>query len=209
MTGRGDDRWVRVWTRLKRVDPILVSARQSLEIDLGWKDRLAGLELWTLWEMAYGGGPIDGRVLLDETTALANPNRELAWITEAPEDPGPPGSRRPDSCRPDSRPPDSWWWCVVWDPEAPAPEHASRVCQRLLSRRTMELRDLVRAVVWGLSWSPAVSDPEEAARSVAETRTRGSGLLVNPHVQSYRLFCGRVPFPWWSGARSLSLGGRS
>lgn len=194
-------RWVRVWTRLKRVDPVLVSARQSLELDLGWKGRLAGMELWTLWEMGYGGGELSAAALLDETTALANPNRELAWVQESPDEPGPPADA------PSPHPP--WWWCVVWDPEAPAPEHALRVCQRLLSRRTMECRELVRAVVWGLRWSPEVLDPAVTTRNVAETRSRRSGLLVNSHVQSYQVFEKRVPFPWWSGARSIPLGGRS
>ncbi|MBD3336169.1 MAG: hypothetical protein GF355_11700 [Candidatus Eisenbacteria bacterium] len=179
--------WMQVWTRLKRLDPVLISARQSVELDLGWEGRLRGMELWTLYEVAWtGAGPRAPREVLEETTALANPNRELAWIRTTAEEPAPPGDREAD-----------WLWCLAWDREEPRAGHAYQVCRRLLAQRNMKCEEVVRAMVWGLSWTENVSDPRRASEDLARTRSRMQGLLVNPHVEAMQIVPGSVPFPWW------------
>jgi hypothetical protein len=178
---------------MKRTDPNLLSARQTVEIDLGCKGRLAGMELWTLWEIGWRGeGPV-GEEILSATTALANPNRELAWLRCEDNAAGPPGPRA-----------GSWRWCIVWDRAGAAAPHAFRVCERLLGKRNMTCEELVRAAVWGLSWGPAVEDPAAATRDVAIARSRLSGLLANPHVQAVQFFSETIPFPWWEGRRDES-----
>lgn len=191
-------RWTQIWTRLKREDPVLVSARQTLEIDLGWKGRLDGLELWTLWELGWSGPDVPPDFLLQETTVLSNPNRERAWILRDRGEAGPPGKREGE-----------WQYCVVWDRESPRPHHPYRVCERLLAHRSMEAKELIRADVWGFRWTADAGEPVDATRKAAVTRTRTEGLLVNPHVQSFQVFGGSVPRPWWPDRRDESLGDRS
>jgi hypothetical protein len=188
--------WAQIWTRLKREDPILVSARQSLEIDLRWRGSLTGMELWTLWELAWGGAGSAPEFLLQETTALSNPNRERAWILHGDDAPnGPPGKREGE-----------WSFCLVWDRGSPQPHHPHRVCERLMSHRSMECKELIRADVWGFRWSAEIGNPLDATRRAAMTRMRTEGLLVNPHVQSLEVFRGHVPRPWWPNRRDETEG---
>ncbi|MBU1702436.1 MAG: hypothetical protein KJ970_05065 [Candidatus Eisenbacteria bacterium] len=183
---RESPRWMQVWTRLKRKDPILISALQSVVLDLGWGEKILGMELWTLWELNWAGTGDPSEILLQETTVLANPNREKAWIRSEGAGGAPPGTR-----------PGSWQWCLAWDREQPRAGHAFRVCERLLDRCGMKCHELIRAQVWGLNWGGTVIDPRRATLDVAMTRSRREGLLINPHVHAHQIFSESIPFPWW------------
>jgi hypothetical protein len=179
---------IQFWTHLKREDPALVSARMTLELDLGWKGSLVDMDLWGLWELGCRGQAVaEGAQALAEAALLANPNKERIWVRLPGEAPGPPEVPEPGA----------WYWCLVWDREGPTPEHAWRLCQRLLERHRLGAEYLVRAAVWGLRWSPEVGDPLEAAREVGWAVSRRRGLLANPHAQALQIFHREVPLPWW------------
>ena len=56
--------------------------------------------------------------------------------------------------------------------------------------------------LYSLAWRKGATGEERRTwtEAVATARSRGSGLLVNPHSQDHRLLFGMVPIPFWSGS---------
>ena len=54
--------------------------------------------------------------------------------------------------------------------------------------------------LYTLHWRAENSEQRAAwTQQVAVARSRGQGLLVNPHYQDHRILQGRVPLPLWGG----------
>jgi hypothetical protein len=160
---------------LKTPDPVAASAFGALTRRLGHEGRLVALDRAILYDLEVDDSQSSHLVpLLEHTTLLANPNKEVATLVTDPAGlllSGPA--------------------ILIWDREGPA---GAALTERI-RRDHAELGTLVvrRAVLWTARFAPGVPDPEAAARALADGSTRTSGLLANPHADAFVVLTGCVP----------------
>ncbi len=201
---------------LKNPDPTGRTAQEAIRTLLGFGDRLLELRRREFYELVCRPGPgtdaaadpLAPHLLryLRRTVVLWNSNKQRAWLRlegvcdrpgpweilpGGPERPGPfgdPGLEDPDLDH-----------VMVWGRGQEAipgeMEHALPGWS-VPAAGSCEL--------YSLRWK-AGSDPEERKAwtdAVATARSRGSGLLVNPHCQDHRLLFGNVRIPFWRNERN-------
>ncbi len=168
-----------VLVRMKTRDPQAMTAYTTLTTRLGHAGALKEIDRAVYTEL---GLPADDardaqrslRRLLEATTLLANPNKELAEAAVEPNTLAGGGLR-----------------ILVWDREGPAGE---RLAERI-RREFPEIGPV--SAKQGVVWTPVFDAPEDRWWQLAERLTlstkRLSGLLVNPHASRHRLFTGSIP----------------
>lgn len=167
---------------LKTPDPAAASAFGAFTRRLGLEGTLLRLDRADLFDLQVDDSQARHlQPLLAHTTLIANPNKEDARLIEGP----------------DGMPLDGPV-ILVRDREGPAGEALTA----RIRRDHAELGTLVvrRAVLWTPTFAAGVSDPEALARSMADGRTRTSGLLANPHADVFEVLTGRIPPGVLSGA---------
>jgi len=167
---------------LKTPDPAAASAFGALTRRLGLEGRLVALHRADLFDLQVDDSQARHlEPLLAHTTLLANPNKETARLVTDPEGLPLDGPA-----------------ILVRDREGPAGEALTA----RIRRDHAELGTLVvrRAVLWTPTFAEGVPDQEALARSLADGRTRTSGLLANPHADAFEVLTGRIPPGVLSGA---------
>jgi len=165
--------------RNKTRDPQAVTAHSTLVGRLGFGKSLASLMRGIYYELAIPTDDVKTtqrtvRRLLDESTLLANPNKEVAKAYIEPTSVEGKGLL-----------------VLVWDREGPRGDRLTRRIER-------ELPEIGRvSVSEGVLWIPTFEGPEsewwKRAERMTVSTTRLSGLLVNPHAEHHRLFTGGIP----------------
>lgn len=199
---------------LKNPDPTGRTAGEAIRTLLGYGDRLVELRRREFYEMlcrpdgatdpaATPLGPVLLRYL-ETTTVMWNSNKQRAWLRVSgsgeaggaweafhgrPAREGSFGAPGLDDAEFDH--------IMVWRRDhRSAPEDLARALAgwSLVAEGSCEL--------YSLRWASTASPEERRAwtDAVSTVRSRGSGLLVNPHYQDHRLLFGAVPVPFWGNA---------
>ena len=163
---------------LKTRDPAAVSAYLTLTRRLGFGNRIRGLERATYYELEIPGHEAKVRRavsrLLEESTLLANPNKER---TTTEFDAG--GLELPGVS------------VLVWDHDgsggAAVEDRIAREFPRLGRVRAR------RGVLWTATFSGSSSDHRTLTERMTRADSRMSGLLANPHAEDFEIVEGRIP----------------
>lgn len=193
----------------KAADPTALTARDAIRTLLGYGDQLAELlrrEMLELRLQARDAKAAPAEALdavataieeyLESTVSFWNSNRERAWVRAgasqvrtweaghfAPRPFGDPALDRADLDH-----------LLVWsrDPVMPPPDLPEELGGAMVVRAH-------RGELYTFAWN---GEPDEPTRvrlleGVAVARSRGRGLLVQPHYQDHRFLLGAVPLPIW------------
>ena len=161
---------VRRW--LKVPDPTALTARHALQHLLGYKVSLEDLGRAELLVFRWDDG-VNARALLSrlarETNLLQNPNKHEFEIVTGSERLHPRGNA----------------WVLTSEPGTGEAIATSIARRRLLSG---EPPAVARGVLWELTLALPPGERKFLAREIAETRSRGAGLLANPHLEDISVF---------------------
>lgn len=201
---------------LKNPDPTGRTAEEAIRTLLGFGDRLVALRRREFHELVCRPKPgtdpateLLAPVLLRylrTTAVLWNANKQRAWlrIEGACDDPGPwevisGGSEQPGPFGdPNLEDPDLDHVMVWGRGRETYPEEMEQALSgwSLPAAGSCEL--------YTLRWKSESTQEERQAwtGAVSTARSRGSGLLVNPHCQDHRLLFGPVHIPFWRNERN-------
>ncbi len=185
---------------LKNADPTALTAKEAIQTLLGFGDRLGEIRRRQFYEVLLESPEetdLDGMFsrYLEGTVVFWNPNKHRAWARlETGTWEALPGARRRASAfgAPGLEDP-GYDHILVWtrgEEATPADLVPHLAPARLVA--------CGRADLFSLRWVDA--GPEDRVRfteAVAVARSRGQGLLVNPHFQDHWILQGAVPAPFW------------
>ena len=211
----------------KSIDPVAVTAEETLRTRFGLDSVLEGVERRRLAELAVDGAELNATTdrverYLRDTFSFWNPNRERAWMRAA-------ARAREEEARESDR--------GAVDANASIVEIGRGAVARLGTTDLAssengqdhlvvwtrgedampgDLRPVVasmradadfrEAECYSFSWRDA---PEDAVRrertsALAAVRSRHEGFFVHPHFQEHQTIHGRLPLPVWSRAADLT-----
>lgn len=201
---------------LKSADPTALTAAEAIRHLLGFGDRLVSIRRRFLHEIvllppdpgpgAPGRSDADSLCAalseyLDRTVVFWNPNKHRAWIRLF----GPGAAEGAWEANARARHPSAfglpaldepaWDHVLLWNRgqgNAPADLRASLKPWSVAAYGNGELYSLQ----WG---TESLDERADWTEQVAVARSRGQGLLVNPHYQDHRILQGTVPLPLWGG----------
>lgn len=181
-------------------DPIELTALATLRRELGFGAALEALKRRVLWELRSDEEPGDIDEVLDHlrlSGEIWNPNKETSHIRR-------PGEAVAALGEPFGSP-GEWVVIAAWNPERD--EDRSPHAVAVLRRQGWHLS---RATIWCMRWSSI--DPAERLRlsmRAAVCKSGKEGLLVHPHLETWRVVgAGDAP-PWIRAADSGPLRVRS
>lgn len=167
---------VELLVKLKIPDVTALTAANALRRRMGYEGVLTGLKRADYYRLETGDADLPAALALaaelaEQTNLFVNPNKH---VYEAR-----PGTREPAEAR-DGR-------CVtqvlVTDPDDGAAEGMLGALQGRLGYGG-RVTGLLRGVLWTLELDCKSGEEARAlAEEIAVTRTRGQGLLMNPHFQ--------------------------
>lgn len=162
----------------KAPDPTAQTAFATLTRRLGFGETLAALHRRIYYELdlrdVSGDPRLALRTLVETTTLLANPNKEIAEAWAEPDVAPLTGAA-----------------VLVWDREgARGSALEARIRRRVPSLAGVQVRR-------GTLWLPELRGPDDQHAALAERMARadrrGTGLLANPNADRHAVFAGRVP----------------
>ena len=162
--------------RPKIPDLVAISARRALTDRLGLNAAVLGLDREDLWEITCGpevGAADLVERILDASTVLANTSKQFVRMRDK-ELPQPLAG--PDGTLPT---------------RVEVEEASEAIAEREVLRNVYGFDEIVglrQSVVWTLHLDAGLSDGsrEEVIERAVVTRSRLTGLLVNPHYQEHR-----------------------
>lgn len=175
---------IELFVRHKTVDLVAATARGTIARDMGYGERLLGLDREDYWRIevaAEGEGAVRlAEELAHRTKLFVNPNKHTCRIRVDGSPVG--GSAEPAGAE------GGHVVCALV--HFRDDEKAELAADTL--RRTLGYGDTIRSVTRGTWWrlEIAAAAPDEARRIAEEivvTRGVDEGLLMNPHSQEYRL----------------------
>ncbi len=185
-------RVIELLVALKTKDTVALTAKDTLQRDMGYGDRLESMSREDYWAVTVGERSEDEAVrladeLATQTKIFVNPNKHAyRTAVRGKTDPAAAGFPAPGGGARDA-------YQVRVLVEYREDEKALLVRETL--RSTLGYGRMVEEVARGTLWTLSIrAGDEAAARDMAEeiSVTRGirQGLLVNPHSQTYRVLGG-------------------
>jgi hypothetical protein len=185
---------VEVLVKLLAPDPWSFTVYDTLNRKFGLEE-IVGIERIKTWTLSYDVVAADDAVgptekMLRETVLLANPNRDVRQLRTGPFVPVKPGVYRMREKAADA------YVVKVRNLGDPTGENVARIARSRLG--IVGLQSVSFATLWVIEMSKGEPDSQRIAEQVAVLRSRGSGLLANPHCQEVEVV----------SAKEYLLGGR-